>query len=183
MGQEIDNHEGRIMKVTEDGRRLVEEGANRSDEILLGISKLLDKWGSLRLAWEGRSERLGEAERAAKFVFDVRDAEAFIDEFELRLLSVERPRDEQGALNAVRKHDLLANTILAYEQTVDALTREAQAMIRESHPDRYSNKRASSLYFVHVAVLSLISYHVSIVLEYDPNSYNCELPGQQAPPS
>ena len=125
------------MKVTDDGRKLVEEGADRCDEILVGISKLLDKWGDLRTAWQRRANRLSSAERASKFLFDVRDAEAFVDELELRLLSVERPRDEQGALNAVRKHELLANTIDAYGQTIDALQKEAQDMIAEAHPDRF----------------------------------------------
>lgn len=134
---EIDNHEPRIYNVCDNGRKLISEGHEDSEEFQSLIDELLSLWEELKESMDYRKSKLVEAERAQQYYFDVSEAEAWMSEQELYMMGEERGKDEISAQNLMKKHESLENAVEDYTETVRQLGETARQLINEGHPERY----------------------------------------------
>jgi len=85
--KEVDNHEQRIQQVCQDGEKMIGEGHERGDEFQDKIAHLLANWQNLKQAIDERRQRLEESQRVQQYLFDCGEAEAWMGEQELYMMS------------------------------------------------------------------------------------------------
>lgn len=134
---EIDNHEPRILNIIENGRKLIEEDHEDSEEFQRLIEEITSAWDELKQAIDLRFNKLLESERAHQFYFDASEAEAWMSEQELYMMVEDRGKDEISAQNLMKKHASLENAVEDYAETVRSLGEIAKQLISEEHPERY----------------------------------------------
>lgn len=71
-----------------------------------------------------------------QYLFDAGEAEAWMGEQELTMLSEERARDEQGADNALKKHAHVETVVDDYADVVRQLGDTSRGFLGANHPDR-----------------------------------------------
>lgn len=87
MSKEVDNHDQRIQQVCADGEQMIGEGHERTDEFRAEIARLGQHWQELRDAIEQRRVRLDDSQRVQQYFFDCSEAEAWMAEQELYMMS------------------------------------------------------------------------------------------------
>ncbi|CAF0706136.1 unnamed protein product [Brachionus calyciflorus] len=87
MQKEVDNHEQRINQVCLDGEAMIQEGNPRSEEFQHRISHLLTEWDNLKNAIEQRRLRLEDSQKVQQYFFDCNEAESWMAEQELYMMS------------------------------------------------------------------------------------------------
>ncbi|KAG1673118.1 Spectrin beta chain [Nymphon striatum] len=132
---EIDNHEPRINYVCDNGRKLISEDHEDSEEFQNLIEELISMWKELIDAMDYRKSKLAESQRAQQYYFDVSEAEAWMSEQELYMMGEERGKDEISAQNLMKKHESLENAVEDYTETVRQLGETARQLINEGHPE------------------------------------------------
>ncbi|KAI1288342.1 Spectrin beta chain [Halotydeus destructor] len=132
---EIDNHEPRIVNVCDNGRKLISEGHEDSNEFEPMIEELLSDWENLKDGLDTRKSMLHEAEKAQQYYFDASEAEAWMSEQELYMMVEDRGKDEDSAQNIMKKHESLENAVEDYANTVRQLGETARQLISEEHPE------------------------------------------------
>ncbi|UYV71261.1 SPTBN1 [Cordylochernes scorpioides] len=132
---EIDNHEPRITNICENGRKLINEGHEDSDEFNRLIEELMNLWDDLIKAMDHRRYKLLESERVHQYYYDASEAEAWMSEQELYMMVEDRGKDEISAQNLMKKHETLENAVEDYAETVRQLGETAKQLIQEGHPD------------------------------------------------
>ncbi|XP_064484271.1 spectrin beta chain-like isoform X3 [Ornithodoros turicata] len=132
---EVDNHEPRIINICEDGRKLVEEGHEDSEEFSELVKDLQERWARLRDALDARRQALLVSEKAHQYYFDASEAEAWMSEQELYMMVEDRGRDESSAQNLRKKHQTLEGAVDDYADTVRQLGDAARQLIQDGHPD------------------------------------------------
>ena len=85
--KEVDNHDQRIQQVCQDGEHMIEENNPRSEEFQHLIANLLSQWQNLKQAIEQRRQRLEDSQRVQQYLFDCGEAEAWMGEQELYMMS------------------------------------------------------------------------------------------------
>lgn len=85
--KEVDNHEQLIQQVCQDGEKMINEGHVRAEEFQQLIADLLSKWQELKEEIERRRERLNASQRVQQYFFDCSEAEAWMGEQELYMIS------------------------------------------------------------------------------------------------
>lgn len=85
--KEVDNHDQRIQQVCQDGEHMIEENNPRSEEFQHSIANLLSQWSNLRQAIDQRRQRLEDSQRVQQYLFDCGEAEAWMGEQELYMMS------------------------------------------------------------------------------------------------
>lgn len=95
MSKEVDNHDQRIQQVCADGEQMIGERHERADEFQSEIARLGQHWAELREAIEQRRVRLDDSQRVQQYFFDCSEAEAWMAEQELYMMS-----DAAGAASA-----------------------------------------------------------------------------------
>jgi len=135
---EIENHEPRIMKICENGRRMINEGHQDSKEFENLINLLLKLWEDLKAKVDQRKQKLLESEKAQQYYFDASEAEAWMSEQELYMMIEDRGKDEFSAQNLMKKHESLENVVEDYAQTVRQLGDVSRHLIQEGHPESES---------------------------------------------
>uniref|UniRef100_A0AAQ6AAZ0 Spectrin beta chain n=1 Tax=Amphiprion ocellaris TaxID=80972 RepID=A0AAQ6AAZ0_AMPOC len=122
--KEIQGHQPRIDDIHRRGKtqsqRLVE---------------LKDLWDQLIAETDKRHARLIEANRAQQFYADAAEAEAWMGEQELHMMSEEKAKDEQSALVMVKKHQSLEQALEDYAQTIHQLANSSRLMVTSEHPE------------------------------------------------
>uniref|UniRef100_A0A4W6CI86 Spectrin beta chain n=1 Tax=Lates calcarifer TaxID=8187 RepID=A0A4W6CI86_LATCA len=122
--KEIQGHQPRIDDIHRRGKtqsqRLVE---------------LKDLWDQLIAETDKRHARLIEANRAQQFYADAAEAEAWMGEQELHMMSEEKAKDEQSALVMVKKHQILEQALEDYAQTIHQLANSSRLMVTSEHPE------------------------------------------------
>lgn len=86
-------------------------------------------------AVDDRKQRLDDSEVAQQYLFDAAEAEAFMGEQELFLMSDERAKDEIGAANQLKKHNTVEKTIDDFASTVRDLNDRATQLIDAESPE------------------------------------------------
>lgn len=87
MQKEVDNHEQRIQQVCHDGEAMIEENNPRAEEFQHAIANVLSAWKNLKDAIEQRRIRLNNSQRVQQYFFDCGEAEAWMAEQELYMMS------------------------------------------------------------------------------------------------
>lgn len=133
---EVDNHEQWIQRICDNGRKLIEEGHENAREFELKINELLNAWTELKDAVEDRRRRLAEAERAHQYLYDANEAEAWMSEQELYMMTDERGKDEFSTDNLIKKHERHQQEIDQFADTIRDLADRAERLMREDAPLR-----------------------------------------------
>ncbi|KAK0133782.1 Spectrin beta chain, non-erythrocytic 1 [Merluccius polli] len=150
--REIEGHQPRVDEVLERGRRMAaasnaaaaaaatdapsgeEEVTPEAQLIAQKAVPLEEAWGSLREEMEKRKERLGGANEAQQYLNDAEEAEAWIGEQELYMISDENPKDEQSAMLMLKRHLILKQAVDDYVQPIRRLAARAKRLMAEDHP-------------------------------------------------
>uniref|UniRef100_A0A8D3BVE4 Spectrin beta chain n=1 Tax=Scophthalmus maximus TaxID=52904 RepID=A0A8D3BVE4_SCOMX len=122
--KEIQGHQPRIDDIH---RR----GQTQSQRLV----ELKDLWDQLIAETDKRHARLIEANRAQQFYADAAEAEAWMGEQELHMMSEEKAKDEQSALVMVKKHQILEQALEDYAQTIHQLANSSRLMVTSEHPE------------------------------------------------
>ncbi|XP_071163368.1 spectrin beta chain-like isoform X2 [Mytilus edulis] len=132
---EIENHEPRIKTVVDVGQELIDEGHPQSEEFKALIEDLLKHWQDLKDAVVKRNERIHLSDIAQQYYYDASEAEAWMSEQELYMMGDERAKDEIGAQNFMKKHQVLENAVEDYADVVRQLGEKSRALIDTDHPE------------------------------------------------
>ncbi|XP_026085186.1 spectrin beta chain, erythrocytic-like isoform X1 [Carassius auratus] len=135
--KEIDGHQPRIDEVLERGRRMVAaaEGSPEEEHMSEEIQKLQEVWAKLQDEMDKRRARLYGSNEAQQYYNDADEAEAWIGEQELYMISDEKAKDEQSAMIMLNRHLLLKQVVDDYALSIQQLADRAQTMLAEEHPD------------------------------------------------
>jgi len=135
LGMEIDNHEPIILRVCEDGRKLIDSGHPDSEQFQRDIDDLLEKLKHLKEQLEARRQKLLFSEKAQQFFFDANEAEAWMSEQELYMMVEDRGKDELSAQNLMKKHEALEGQVDDFSDNIRQLGESARELISDGHPD------------------------------------------------
>uniref|UniRef100_A0A8C0JB35 Spectrin beta, non-erythrocytic 2 n=1 Tax=Chelonoidis abingdonii TaxID=106734 RepID=A0A8C0JB35_CHEAB len=127
--KEIQGHEPRVEELL--GRRA---GLVRCGPVER-VEELREAWRELRHQAELRHQRLERAHAAQQFYFDVAEAEAWMGEQELHMMSQEKAKDELIAQAMVKKHLVMEQALDDYAQTIHQLSNQSRDMVASEHPE------------------------------------------------
>ncbi|XP_034857444.1 spectrin beta chain, non-erythrocytic 1 isoform X2 [Mirounga leonina] len=134
--KEIQGHQPRIDDIFERSQNIVSDSSSLSAEaIRRRLADLKELWGLLIEETEKRHRRLEEAHRAQQYYFDAAEAEAWMSEQELYMMSEEKAKDEQSAVSMLKKHQILEQAVEDYAETVHQLSKTSRALVADSHPE------------------------------------------------
>uniref|UniRef100_A0A4X1W6K9 Spectrin beta chain n=1 Tax=Sus scrofa TaxID=9823 RepID=A0A4X1W6K9_PIG len=134
--KEIQGHQPRIDDIFERSQNIVADSSSLSAEaIRQRLADLKQLWGQLIEETEKRHRRLEEAHRAQQYYFDAAEAEAWMSEQELYMMSEEKAKDEQSAVSMLKKHQILEQAVEDYAETVHQLSKTSRALVADSHPE------------------------------------------------
>ncbi|XP_069350480.1 spectrin beta chain, non-erythrocytic 1 isoform X3 [Eulemur rufifrons] len=134
--KEIQGHQPRIDDIFERSQNIVTDSSSPSAEaIRQRLADLKQLWGLLIEETEKRHRRLEEAHKAQQYYFDAAEAEAWMSEQELYMMSEEKAKDEQSAVSMLKKHQILEQAVEDYAETVHQLSKTSRALVADSHPE------------------------------------------------
>ncbi|KAJ8276560.1 hypothetical protein COCON_G00083120 [Conger conger] len=132
--KEIQGHQPRIDDI-QTHRRSMGPGREEVDGVQGRLLDLRESWAQLIAETDQRRGRLGEAHRAQQFYADAAEAEAWMGEQELHMMSEEKAKDEQSAVVMVKKHQILEQALEDYAQTIHQLANSSRLMVTSEHPE------------------------------------------------
>ncbi|XP_023611581.1 spectrin beta chain, erythrocytic [Myotis lucifugus] len=132
---EILGHAPRVEDVLQRGQRLVEEAEIDCGDIEERLGHLQSSWDTLREAAAGRLQRLRDASEAQQYYLDAGEAEAWISEQELYVISDETPKDEEGAIVMLKRHLRQQRAVEEYGRNIKQLAGRAQGLLAAGHPE------------------------------------------------
>ncbi|KAM6221395.1 spectrin beta chain, non-erythrocytic 1 isoform 2-T2 [Rhynchocyon petersi] len=134
--KEIQGHQPRIDDIFERSQSIVADSSSLSAEaIRQRLADLKQLWSLLIEETEKRHRRLEESHRAQQYYFDAAEAEAWMSEQELYMMSEEKAKDEQSAVSMLKKHQTLEQAVEDYAETVHQLSKTSRALVADSHPE------------------------------------------------
>nr|XP_013013962.1 spectrin beta chain, non-erythrocytic 1 isoform X4 [Cavia porcellus] len=134
--KEIQGHQPRIDDIFERSQNIVTDSSSLNAEaIRQRLTDLKQLWGLLMEETEQRHRRLQEAHEAQQYYFDAAEAEAWMSEQELYMMSEEKAKDEQSAVSMLKKHQILEQAVEDYAETVHQLSKTSRALVADSHPE------------------------------------------------
>ncbi|KAG7484753.1 hypothetical protein MATL_G00053400 [Megalops atlanticus] len=137
--KEIQGHQPRIDDIQAHSRSMgpgrEEVDGERQTRLEGRLAELRDSWAQLIAETDQRRGRLMEAHRAQQFYADAAEAEAWMGEQELHMMSEEKAKDEQSAVVMVKKHQILEQALEDYAQTIHQLANSSRLMVTSEHPE------------------------------------------------
>nr|prf beta spectrin (beta fodrin) [Mus musculus] len=134
--KEIQGHQPRIDDIFERSQNIITDSSSLNAEaIRQRLADLKQLWGLLIEETEKRHRRLEEAHKAQQYYFDAAEAEAWMSEQELYMMSEKRPRMKQSAVSMLKKHQILEQAVEDYAETVHQLSKTSRALVADSHPE------------------------------------------------
>ncbi|XP_060941485.1 spectrin family protein isoform X1 [Limanda limanda] len=133
--KEIQGHQPRIDDIQGRGNTQSQVDGERQSVLEERLVELKDLWDQLIGETDKRHARLIEANRAQQFYADAAEAEAWMGEQELHMMSEEKAKDEQSALVMVKKHQILEQALEDYAQTIHQLANSSRLMVTSEHPE------------------------------------------------
>ncbi|KAI5608533.1 spectrin beta chain, non-erythrocytic 1, partial [Silurus asotus] len=133
--KEIQGHQPRCDDIFERSQNIV-TGDNPSVEAIRArLDELQELWNLLIQETAKRHERLEEAHRAQQYYFDAAEAEAWMSEQELYMMSEEKAKDEQSSVAMLKKHQILEQAVEDYAETVHQLSKTSRGLVADNHPE------------------------------------------------
>ncbi|XP_061626995.1 spectrin beta chain, non-erythrocytic 1-like isoform X2 [Phyllopteryx taeniolatus] len=133
--KEIRGHRPRIDDILERSRRLLKDGDLGADTTGRRVSDLQLLWRQLTGEAELRHGRLEEAHKAQQFYFDAAEAEAWMSEQELYMMSEEKAKDEQSSVSMLTKHQIVEQAVEDYAEAVHLLSKTSRGLVDAGHPE------------------------------------------------
>uniref|UniRef100_A0A8D2LEI7 Spectrin beta chain n=1 Tax=Varanus komodoensis TaxID=61221 RepID=A0A8D2LEI7_VARKO len=131
--KEIQGHQPRINDILDRWRGL---GCGGLEAELQGrVEALQEMWKELQNQVEKRHGRLEQAQAAQQFYFDAAEAEAWMGEQELHMISEEKAKDELLAQAMVKRHLGMEQALEDYAQAIHQLSIQSRDMVNNGHPE------------------------------------------------
>uniref|UniRef100_A0A803TV72 Spectrin beta chain n=1 Tax=Anolis carolinensis TaxID=28377 RepID=A0A803TV72_ANOCA len=135
--KEIAGHAPRIEEVLLRGEGML-AGAD-SDEDFKDteerLGQLKDSWNTLQEETLQRLHRMEEASEAQRYYLDAGEAEAWISEQELYMVTDEKPKDEESGIVMLKRHLRQQRSIEDYGKSIKQLAGRAQKLLSAGHPE------------------------------------------------
>ncbi|XP_025057358.1 spectrin beta chain, non-erythrocytic 1 isoform X1 [Alligator sinensis] len=133
--KEIQGHQPRIDDIFERSQNILTDSSPNAEAIQQRLGDLQQLWNLLIEETEKRHKRLEESHRAQQYYFDAAEAEAWMSEQELYMMSEEKAKDEQSAVSMLKKHQILEQAVEDYAETVHQLSRTSRTLVADNHPE------------------------------------------------
>ncbi|KAM4771567.1 spectrin beta chain, non-erythrocytic 1 isoform 1-T1 [Rhinophrynus dorsalis] len=133
--KEIQGHQHRNDDIFERSKKILEDGSLNAEAIKQRLADLQALWNLLIEETEKRHKRLEESHKAQQYYFDAAEAEAWMSEQELYMMSEEKAKDEQSAVSMLKKHQILEQAVEDYADTVHQLSKTSRALVGDGHPE------------------------------------------------
>ncbi|XP_047434316.1 spectrin beta chain, non-erythrocytic 1 isoform X1 [Mugil cephalus] len=133
--KEIQGHQPRIDDILERSQSLLQDTSSNADVIRQRLEDLQQLWRQLMEEAERRSGRLEEAHKAQQYYFDAAEAEAWMSEQELYMMSEEKAKDEQSAVTMLKKHQIVEQAVEDYAEAVHQLSKTSRGLVADGHPE------------------------------------------------
>ncbi|OPJ58937.1 spectrin beta chain, non-erythrocytic 1 [Patagioenas fasciata monilis] len=133
--KEIQGHQPRIDDIFERSQNIITESSPNAEAIQQRLADLQQLWNLLIEETEKRHRRLEESHRAQQYYFDAAEAEAWMSEQELYMMSEEKAKDEQSAVSMLKKHQILEQAVEDYAETVHQLSKTSRTLVADNHPE------------------------------------------------
>ncbi|KAK9391252.1 spectrin beta chain non-erythrocytic 2 [Crotalus adamanteus] len=131
--KEIQGHQPRINDILGRWQGLACSGLEA--ELQGRVETLEEMWRELQDQVAQRRGRLEKAQMAQQFYFDAAEAEAWMGEQELHMISEEKAKDELIAQAMVKKHLGMEQALEDYAQTIHQLSVQSRDMVNNGHPE------------------------------------------------
>ncbi|CDW55393.1 Spectrin beta chain [Trichuris trichiura] len=131
---EIENHQPWINRICDNGRKLIASGHENAPEFEAKINELLEAMEDLKTDVEKRRRKLAESEKAHQYLYDANEAEIWMSEQELYMMTDDRGKDEFTTENYIKKHERLQKDVDQFADTIRGLADRAQQLIAEQAP-------------------------------------------------
>ncbi|XP_075693547.1 spectrin beta chain, non-erythrocytic 2 isoform X1 [Rhinoderma darwinii] len=133
--KEIQGHQPRIDDILERGKSMVKNSALDAQEIGERLELLGSTWEELTTEAAKRHARLEESHTAQQFYADAAEAEAWMGEQELHMMSEEKAKDEISAQAMLKKHLVMEQALDDYAETIHQLANSSREMVSRGHPE------------------------------------------------
>uniref|UniRef100_A0A1A8KQC0 Spectrin beta chain n=1 Tax=Nothobranchius kuhntae TaxID=321403 RepID=A0A1A8KQC0_NOTKU len=133
--KEIQGHQPRIDDIQERSQNLQQDESSSLDLIRQRLADLRQLWEELMEEVEQRHRRLQKAHKAQQYYFDAAEAEAWMSEQELYMMSEEKAKDELSAVTMLKKHQIMEQAVEDYAETVHLLSKTSRGLVADRHPD------------------------------------------------
>uniref|UniRef100_A0A803Y957 Spectrin beta chain n=1 Tax=Meleagris gallopavo TaxID=9103 RepID=A0A803Y957_MELGA len=133
--KEIQGHQPRIDDIFERSQNIITDSSPNAEAIQQRLADLKQLWNLLIEETEKRHKRLEESHRAQQYYFDAAEAEAWMSEQELYMMSEEKAKDEQSAVSMLKKHQILEQAVEDYAETVHQLSKTSRTLVADNHPE------------------------------------------------
>ncbi|XP_068455690.1 spectrin beta chain, non-erythrocytic 1-like isoform X2 [Clinocottus analis] len=127
--KEVQGHQPRIDDILQRSQSLLK------DEVRQRLDDLQQLWRRLTEEAELRHGRLEEAHKAQQYYFDAAEAEAWMSEQELYMMSEEKAKDELSAVTMQKKHQIVEQAVEDYAETVHQLSKTSRGLVADGHPE------------------------------------------------
>ncbi|XP_064788756.1 spectrin beta chain, non-erythrocytic 1-like isoform X1 [Oncorhynchus masou masou] len=135
--KEIQGHQPRCDDIFERSLQVLKD----DDDSLSGegihqrLADLRRLWAQILEETGKRHGRLEEAHMAQQYYFDAAEAEAWMSEQELYMMSEEKAKDEQSSVAMLKKHQILEQAVEDYAETVHQLSQTSRGLTAAGHPE------------------------------------------------
>ncbi len=130
--KEIENHEQRLLEhLSNECKRISENYPLRAEEFQQRLQQLSDNYNELKETIKQRREHLELLENIYQYYYDLSEAEAWLGEQELYMMSEERGKDELSTQTFIRKQQTTEQTIENYSDILRELGDKAKNLIQD----------------------------------------------------
>uniref|UniRef100_A0A673NI05 Spectrin beta chain, non-erythrocytic 1-like n=1 Tax=Sinocyclocheilus rhinocerous TaxID=307959 RepID=A0A673NI05_9TELE len=133
--KEIQGHQPRCDDIFERSQSILKADSPNVEAIQVRLSDLQQLWSLIIQETEKRHARLEEAHKAQQYYFDAAEAEAWMSEQELYMMSEEKAKDEQSSVAMLKKHQILEQAVEDYAETVHQLSKTSRGLVAANHPE------------------------------------------------
>uniref|UniRef100_A0A8C5BCY3 Spectrin beta chain n=1 Tax=Gadus morhua TaxID=8049 RepID=A0A8C5BCY3_GADMO len=133
--KEIAGHQPRYDDIFQRSQQVVRGDGPSAQLTRQRLDQLKSLWQQMREETERRHGRLEEARHAQQYFFDAAEAEAWMSEQELYMMSEERAKDEQSSVAMVKKHQIVEQAVEDYADTVHLLSQTSRGLVAQGHPE------------------------------------------------
>ena len=127
--KEIDNHEQRLLEhLQSECRRISQDYPQRAEEFQERLEQLAENYNQLKDTIKERREHLEFLETLYQYYYDLSEAEAWLGEQELYMMSEERGKDELSTQAFIRKQQTMEQSIENYSEILRELDGKAKVL-------------------------------------------------------
>ena len=130
--KEIENHEQRLLEhLQHECTRISQDYPSRTEEFQERLAQLSENYIQLKETIKQRREHLELLENIYQYYYDLSEAEAWLGEQELYMMSEERGKDELSTQTFIRKQQTTEQTIENYSDILRELGDKAKNLIQD----------------------------------------------------